>query len=155
MDLLQQMRAGIGYVDPLTRARLAMNAVDAAEAREERERQEQRAGEIEARRAEQAAADRMSLFTTGHTAAELEQARREREDTRQARVAELEAELDQLDPVRRAARQAETRRMSQAQQLEAQLARARQVRDDPFMAAEVRRFHERGAAAGRAGYISR
>jgi hypothetical protein len=97
MDALDVIRGAIPYVDPLQRAKLAMESAERGE-RADREKQlEQQRSELEAKAQTQYAIERMQLATTGHTDRELEEIRRERDDAKKARIAELRDELAKLE----------------------------------------------------------
>jgi hypothetical protein len=147
MDPLDAVRGGIPYVDPLQRARVAMDAADAAEARREQERREQRRLELEAQRETQAAVERMELFTTGHTERELAELRRQREDARRSRVAELEDEVARLRGPGHPGVARSQAVVSEGEMI-AQVARSRQVAADEYMRAEVARFDRERAGRG-------
>lgn len=136
--------------DPFSRALAASARTDRREEREQAERMAERAAAIEGGLMYQEALDRSQIATRGVSDREMAVRQARAEAARQERIAELEAELDRLDPVRRAARQAEGVRMAKDAADDRLLARATAAGADPFMKQEIRRFHERGAARERA-----
>jgi hypothetical protein len=147
MDPLAMLRGDIEQMrlDPLTRARMIGERGDRIEEREAEARRAEARDRVESSRAHQVAIERMEIATQGHTSRELEDHKREREAQRAEQVAEAWATIERLDPRVAAQKRAEVARMSQVAEMETTLARARAVRDDPFMRQEIRRFHERGA----------
>ena len=140
MNLLDQLRGEIGYVDPLTRARIMGALGDAAEEREAEAARQQRLAESEAAAMHLAAAERSQLARQGYTDRELADLRRQREADKQARVAELLNELQRLDPTTAAAFQAERSRA--VSDMDEAISRSRAMDGDPFMRGQVMRFDQ-------------
>jgi hypothetical protein len=115
------------------------------EARRERELAE-RAGAREDALIRQGIRDKLSIAQHGYSEAELVQWRQEQEAERAERaerVAELEAELDRLDPRRIAARREQASRTSSLDSMERTLAQARELARDPEMLRFRREYHQR------------
>jgi hypothetical protein len=84
-------------VDPLVRARLRMEAGEVREAREQAEREAAKVERAALRRAHQDQADRCELAAQGFLDREVKAAHAQAQAQRQARAAELRAELDRLE----------------------------------------------------------
>lgn len=145
MDPLAAMRGDIETMrlDPIARAAAHAVRVDAIEAREEQDRRAALRDAREADRIMTEAAERQQIASRGYSDAELARAQADREGARQARIAELEDELDRIDPKRRAERAAEAKRGSQLARMDAVLGQAEELRNDPFMIRMQREWHQR------------
>jgi hypothetical protein len=100
MDPLQDLRAGddaLRSVDPLTRARLRMEAGEAEESRAEAERVAQRREEWHYRLQVQSMSDRCELAANGYLRREAEAMHRQAVEMRRGRIAELRQELARLE----------------------------------------------------------
>jgi hypothetical protein len=100
MDPLRDLRAGddaLRNVDPLTRARLRMEAGEAEESRAEAERVAQRREEHAMRLVAQDMRDRIELHQQGYLTREAQAVHQQAEAMRQARLVELRQELDKLE----------------------------------------------------------
>ena len=133
------VRGEIPQTSALERASRAMDVADRREERETEVRRAERADEREGMAMAEAAAERMQLAVRGWTDRELATQQALAEAQRQERIGELEAELDRLDPQRRAARRVESQRMA----MEATLGRARTVDADGYMARAVADYDRR------------
>jgi hypothetical protein len=150
VDPLASLRMDITAVDPLTRARVAMEAAELAEARQAEARREERQAEAETRLHEMLARQRVEKFRQGYTSEELEADRLEREQVRRAKLDDLWQQIERLDPAFAAVKRAEAQQVARAADADAVLARARSITSDPYMRGQLIRYHER-----RAGMVSR
>ena len=115
-------RGEIPYADPLQRARMAGDLEDARQERQRELSRYEAAERGEAYRAQREAQDRVERASRGYTSAELAEWQRQRDDRKAERIAELNEELDRLDPSRR---RGQARRSDvQAESRERLLARA-------------------------------
>lgn len=99
MDPLLDLRADdddLRAVDPLTRARVRMEAGEAMEARREQARVQERAEVTRSRVLAAEQQDRMELWQQGFLSREVASVAAEAEARRSARIAELRMELDRL-----------------------------------------------------------
>jgi len=128
--------------DALALAARHAAAGDVIEARREYARRAQAADESEMRRQAAEFEDHLSIARTGHSARELDEIRRAREDARAERVAELEEELNRIDPWRREARRAEAAPIGPMTATEQMLRRARKLGEDGYMAGHLQRFRQ-------------
>lgn len=151
MDPLAAARAEMPQRSALERLSYFGDLADQAEARQAEEQRAERAAQREAALMAAGAAERAQVFTRGYSDAELARHQGEQEARRQERVAELEAELDRIDPKRARVRQAETQRAMAAYEAEQTLRRARETAADPFMRRQREAFHEREIARKSAG----
>ena len=91
----------------------------------------------------EAAVERQQLVTRGYTDRQLLEQQAQAEAARNERIAELEAELERIDPRRRAARAAESQRMAAGAKIEDTLRRARSVDRDGSMSRRVAELDHR------------
>src|SRR5438045_25623 len=133
MDPLDELRADIRVMDPLTRARERGERAEQAEERQAELERQARAERAEANLAQRAALDRAQLLARGYTDSELMHHQATQEAVKAERVAELEAELEKIDPARATAKRAVTARAARDAADERLLAEARRSAADPFM----------------------
>jgi fused signal recognition particle receptor len=138
-SFLDQLRGDLPELSPLQRFSRASAIGDVLEDRQAEARRAERADEREGMLMAEAAAERQQLATRGWTDRELAVRQAQMEAERADRIAELEAELDRLDPQRRAARRADAQRMAAERTLE----RAQKVDAEGYMARAVAEFGQR------------
>ena len=117
------------------------------DAKEERQRQNdlaERRNQAEATLMGRMAQDRLQLAVRGYTDDQLAAYNAERKAVRDERIAQLEAELDHLDPARARVKAQRSREAQDA----VTLARARAAGQDEYMRREVQRFDARQADRG-------
>lgn len=148
-DPAESLRGDIPEMSPLDRARLFGADAEVREERDRLRRQAERRAEIEAAVAQRTALDRAQKLARGYTDAELQEFNAEREAAQAERIAELEAQLDRLDPKRRRV-QAQRQRDAQDAAL---LVRARQP--DEFMQRQVAELERRRQDDGDRRYRAR
>jgi len=128
---------------PVERARWAMTKQEAAEERKAAGEAAERQARAEAAQMQQQNIDRTEVFYLGATRRELARQAAEQEEYRQVRVAELEQEMERLDPERARVRRTQERQGAEQAQVEAALRRSAEVANDSFMLGEVVQLERR------------
>jgi hypothetical protein len=152
MDPLNDLRAPIESLSAPQRVKMFLERQEQQEEQERAAAAYQREAEAEAFTMQTIARQRIEKYVQGHTSEELAEWKRERQQLRDAKIAELEEQLRRLkglpDPdLPRMQRSANPWREEPVESL---LARSKAVGEDPFMRRMVERFDlEQEAARSR------